>query len=206
MMTLAAAAVAAGSGAAPAARAQETKGPVNDQLFVMAASAGGMAEVSVSQLAADRASSEEVKKLAQHLITDHTKANQELTSLAATKRVAVVTSPEVSAQAAAECLAGLRGEDFDREFVKHQVAAHMCAVQLFEAEAERGRDADIKAFASRTLPTLREHLRMAREHAQRERREASKGREERKESEHREHAKDREKSERKESKDREKSD
>jgi putative membrane protein len=144
------------------ARAQEAKAPVNDRLFVAAAAAGNSAEVAAARLALQRAGGDEVKKFAQKLIDDHNKANQELMSLAGTKRIAVPTTLDVKDQAAIDCLSGLSGADFDREFLTHQVAAHTCAVQLFQAESARGRDADLKAFASKTLPTLQDHLKSAR--------------------------------------------
>jgi putative membrane protein len=128
----------------------------------MAAAAGSLAEVAVGRLAADRAESADVTKFAQQMIDDHTKANQELIELASRKRIALPQRLEIKDQATSEVLGGLRRGEFDTEYCKQQFAAHMCAVQLFEAEAERGQDPEIKAWAARTLPKLREHLHMIR--------------------------------------------
>ncbi|HEX8202671.1 MAG TPA: DUF4142 domain-containing protein [Isosphaeraceae bacterium] len=142
---------------------QQAKGAVNDALFVLAAYAGGLAEVTTGNIALLRSTDDQVKKYAQHLIDDHTRANQQLVAIAAAKQLPVPTAPDTRDQAAADRINGLQGEDFDREFSRLQVVAHMDAVALFQAEAERGLDPDVKAFAAQTLPALREHLRAARQ-------------------------------------------
>jgi putative membrane protein len=146
----------------PVAR-QAGQAPVNDRLFVMAAAVGGLAELTTGNLALQRTENQEIRQFAQRMIDDHTRANQELTAIAGAKRFPVPTAPDTKDQAAADRINGLQGADFDREFSKVQVVAHLDAVALFQAEAERGRDADLKAFAAKTLPTLREHLRTARQ-------------------------------------------
>jgi hypothetical protein len=62
-----------------------------------------------------------------------------------------------------QILASKSGEGFDRAYIRQQVAAHICAVALYEAESEMGRDEHIRALASDTLPKLRQHLQMARQ-------------------------------------------
>ena len=59
-------------------------------------------------------------------------------------------------------MSGLSGAAFDRAYAKEMVKDHTKAVQLFQREADRGTDAGLKSFASSKLPTLREHLEMAR--------------------------------------------
>lgn len=147
---------------ARAALAQPTAAAVNDQLFAMAAAEGGMAEVTTAQMALQRSKNEEVRRFAQELINDHTQANQELKTVASTRRISLPPTPGIRDQAAADRLNGLQGAEFDREFCKLQLVAHMDAVALFEAEASRGRDAELKGFASRIVPKLKQHLEMAR--------------------------------------------
>jgi len=171
-------------GAATAARAQETKterpttttqqrqanrgqgaGVMNDRVFAAAAAVAGLAEVGTGRLALERATNQDIRKFAQRMIDDHSKANQELTSLATSKGITLPRGLDVKDQAASEALACEQGEKFDRCYAKMQLTAHMDAVALFKAEAEHGQDPEIKAWASRTLPTLREHLKMIRQHA-----------------------------------------
>lgn len=60
-------------------------------------------------------------------------------------------------------LSSLSGAEFDREYMRQMVKDHSDAVELFQKEASRGKDTDLKGFAAKTLPAIQEHLRMARE-------------------------------------------
>jgi putative membrane protein len=142
---------------------REPVGAMNDSLFVAAAAAGGMAEIGVSRLALERAGSDEIKMFAQKMVNDHTQANRELMQLAAAKRIAVPVALEFQDRATAAALSGITGEDFDRCYAKLQHAAHICTVELFEAEAKRGQDPDVKAWAAKMLPTLKQHKMQAKE-------------------------------------------
>jgi len=131
---------------------------VSDNLFAMAAADSGMAEVTLSQLGATKATNPELKQFSQKMIEEHTRMNQELTSLAAQKRIALPRAVDPRAQFCAQSLAGLSGEHFDRCYAKAQLVAHMEAVSAFEAEAERGVDPQMKALAAKALPQIKEHL------------------------------------------------
>jgi putative membrane protein len=128
-----------------------------------AAAVGGMAEIGVSRIALERAGSDETRMFAQKMVNDHTKANRELMQLAASKQFAVPTALDVQDRATAAALSGLSGEDFDRCYAKQQHAAHICTVELFEAEAKRGQDPDLKAWAAKMLPALKQHKMSAKE-------------------------------------------
>jgi putative membrane protein len=135
-----------------------------DRKFMMDAAAGGMAEVAMARLATERASSDAVKQYAQHMIDDHTKANEELMQLAGTKGVTLPTGPDAKHQAMMAKMQGLSGAAFDHEYLKNAgVKDHEKMEKLFQKESGGAKDADTKAFAAKTLPTVQEHLRMARE-------------------------------------------
>jgi len=148
--------------ALPTARAQGTaaKAGVNDSLFAAAAAAGGMTEVQLSQLGLQKATDPALKRFSQQMVDEHTKMNQELVALASQKQVALPRSVDARAQFCAQSLAGLSGEEFDRCYAKAQLVVHMDAVATFEAESERGMDADMRALASKALPHIKEHLSM----------------------------------------------
>jgi len=158
-LTLAALALAL---AGPTARAQATAGgtAVNDSLFAEAAAISGMAEVALSEIGLQKATDPELKKFSQQMIADHTKANQELMGLASQKRITLPRSVDARAQFCAQSLMSAPRESFDKCYAKAQLQAHMEAVAAFEAEAERGQDADVKALAAKTLPVIKEHLEM----------------------------------------------
>jgi putative membrane protein len=78
----------------------------------------------------------------------------------------VPTEMDAQHQQIAETLAKLQGANFDRAYIRQMVEDHEKAVKLFSQEAQEGQDADLKAFAAETLPTLQEHLKMVSQLAQ----------------------------------------
>jgi len=142
---------------------QNTKLTGPDKDFMMKAAESGVAEVQMGQMALTKATNDEVKAFAQRMVDDHTKANNELMELATKKGVTLPTQPSAKQHAEHERLNKLSGANFDREYMRSQVKAHNEAVALFEREARIGKDQETKAWAEQTLPTLREHQRLANE-------------------------------------------
>jgi len=142
-------------------RAQETAKSGTDETFVYKASAAGLAEVNAANIAVKQASDPAVKRFAEHMITDHTKANKELIDLANKTRAKVAPQMDEEHQKMAARLLRLTGADFDREYMTGQVRDHEVAVSLFQNEAKSGSNADLRSWAEKTLPTLREHHKMA---------------------------------------------
>jgi putative membrane protein len=133
----------------------------NQDSFWNEAAQAGMAEVNLANLALQKSQNEEVKQLAQKVVDDHTAANNELKDLAASKKVTLATDVSAKQKAAYDKLNGLSGDQFDMEFIKTMVKDHESAVSLFQKQADSGKDAEVKAFAAKTLPTLQGHLEMA---------------------------------------------
>jgi putative membrane protein len=127
-----------------------------DRQFMMDAAKGGMTEVHVAQMGIEHGMNRDVKRFAQRLVNDHTKANQELMALAKTKSVQL--PPDDPKMASSMPIAKATGAAFDEEFAKMMVDDHQKTVALFEKEANSGSDPDVKNWASKTLPTLRSHL------------------------------------------------
>ena len=148
--------------AAPAAPSVAV--PQTDSDFAMKAAASGLAEVEASRAISEKTASEPIRQFAQMMITDHTAANQELMTIAQTKQLTLPTAPDTTHQEALGRLKTAMGAEGDRIYVQEfGVKAHQDAVALFEREANEGTDPELKAFAAKTLPTLKTHL----EHAQR---------------------------------------
>jgi len=143
-----------------AVRISATQSAVSDELFAAAAASGGLAEVNISQIGLQRATDPELKRFSQQMVQDHTQLNSELMNAVAQKRIAVPQTIDARAQFCAESLAGLSGEEFDRCYAKAQLIVHMDSVAIFEAEAQRGQDPQIKAVAAKALPKIKEHLKM----------------------------------------------
>lgn len=132
-----------------------------DARFVELASASGMAEVNLGKLGAAQGQSPTVKAFGQQMVDDHTKANEELKTIASGKSLPVSTQPMESDAKEASLIASKQGTEFDAAFKKKMVADHQKAVTLFSKESKSGTDSELKAFAAKTLPTLQHHLQMA---------------------------------------------
>jgi putative membrane protein len=131
--------------------------------FMTAAAQGGMAEVQLGRLAAERGSSDAVKQFGQHMVMDHTKANQELMQVAQRKNVSLPQEVNSDQKSEADKLSKLSGADFDKEYVDYMVKDHEEDAKEFQEQANDGTDADVKAFAAKTLPVIQSHLKMIKE-------------------------------------------
>ncbi len=135
-----------------------------DKKFAMTAAMGGMAEVEMARLALTKASSDSVKQYAQKMIDDHTAANAELMQIASMKGITLMTAPDAKMRAMMMKLEKLSGAEFDKMYIMHAGNKdHMKMEKLFKDESMKGKDADMKAFAAKTLPVVQMHLQMARE-------------------------------------------
>ena len=130
--------------------------------FVNDAAAKGIAEVETAKMALKKSQTQAVRDFAQRMVADHTKANQELKALAMKKNIEVPDDAELMNQAKAFILKQRDGESFDKAYANNQVMAHENTIELFQ-HATKMKDAQLKAFAQKTLPTLQEHLKMARQ-------------------------------------------
>jgi putative membrane protein len=129
-----------------------------DTAFVKKAADGGLAEVAMAKLAQEKAESAEVKAYAQKLEKDHTQANTELKQVASQKNITLPTAPSKMHQAKHDKLSKLSGAAFDKAYVAAMLEDHQKDVREFQREASSGTDSDVKAFAAKTLPTLKDHL------------------------------------------------
>ena len=152
--------------------AQDTMAPGKGQLsaadreFVRKAAEGGKAEVELGELATRKASSNAVKKFGQRMVDDHTKANEQLEALAGKEGVTPPNKPDAQQRREKGRLEKLSGDDFDREYMRLMVEDHTKDVDEFERESKDASDPGLKAFAADTLPTLKEHLSLAKSAAE----------------------------------------
>ena len=130
-----------------------------DYKFAVKAAQGGMAEVEIGQLAKQKANNPQVKTFAEKMVTDHTKANEELKQIVSKKGAAFPANLPRKENSTFNSLEKATGNDFDKEYVEHIVKDHKKDVKEFEDAAKNADDPDLRAFAQKTLPTLQEHLR-----------------------------------------------
>jgi putative membrane protein len=133
-----------------------------DRAFIKMAASSAQAEIQLGKLAAERADRAEVRDFAKRLEKDHTEANLALLKLLDAQRIDV-SRDMTSYQETADRLSTLRGLEFDRAFVQQMVKDHEEAVAKFAAEAKEGHNPELKAYAAKLLPTLQEHLQLARD-------------------------------------------
>lgn len=148
-------------GAAVANEPAHEKGSQSGHHFFKEAAQGGMAEVALGQMAAEKGQNEAVKSFGQRMVKDHGKANDELKTLAKKEGVTLPTEMNAKDKALQQQLEKLSGAEFDREYMKEMVKDHKKDIKAFEKQANQGKDPQVKAWASQTLPTLREHLELA---------------------------------------------
>ena len=117
-----------------------------------------MAEVELGKLAQDKSPTQSVKEFGSMMIKDHTTANEKLKAIAEAKSIKLPTSPSVGQMATKTKLEVLSGKTFDKSYIKGMVADHKEDIKEFQKEASTGQDADAKAYAAATLPTLKAHL------------------------------------------------
>lgn len=127
--------------------------------FVDEVSAGSIAEIENAKLALEKSTSADVRTFAQKMITDHTAVKTELAAIASKKNLKLSTDEQLIAKAKKLALE-MRDDSFDKAYAENQVTAHENTIKLFE-RASISDDAEIAAFAKKTLPTLKEHLTLA---------------------------------------------
>ena len=140
----------------------QTKAASNaDKAFIKMAAEADMTEAHIGQMAENQSSQSEVKDFAQKLIHDHTDAYQQLTAVAVKTGDPIPTGINVRKIAAVEQLMKLKGARFDHLFVQEEIRDHERAIAQFKREAAHGKDLEVKAYASKMIPILEDHLRLA---------------------------------------------
>jgi len=130
----------------------------DDTEFAGKAAVGGMAEVEFGKIALSKSTNAEVKAFADMMVKDHGKANEELKTIASSKNITLPTSLDEEHTKKMNDLNKLTGRDFDKEYVNAMVDGHKKTLDLMEKEAKDGKDAELRAFASKTAPIVKAHL------------------------------------------------
>jgi len=134
----------------------------SDASFMKDAAQAGAAEMEASRLAQTKAKNADVKAFADKMVTDHARVADELKALAANKKVKLPDGPSVAQKAEIKLIDAGDNDKFDERYAQHfGVKAHESTIKLFEEAAANAKDADVKAWAAKTLPGLKEHLSMA---------------------------------------------
>jgi putative membrane protein len=130
----------------------------DDAKFAVEAANGGMAEVELGKIAEQKATNPRVKKFAEMMVMDHSKANEELMSLAKVKNITLPKTCGPDEQKTINDLSKKSAKDFDKAYVDDMVSDHKKDVKKFQDAIKDAKDPDVKAFATKTLPVLQTHL------------------------------------------------
>lgn len=130
----------------------------DDAKFAVAAANGGMAEVELGTLAQEKAVNAKVKDFGSMMVKDHSKANDEMKALAKSKGITLPDSIDSKEQKVKSDLSAKSGADFDKAYVSNMIDDHKEDIKEFEDAAKNVKDPELKAFAVKTLPTLKMHL------------------------------------------------
>jgi putative membrane protein len=134
-----------------------------DTLFVKKAAAGGLTEVALGNLAQQNGDSQDVKDFGAHMVTDHTKINDNLKALAAKDNLTLPDKPTDEQQALIDKLGKESGKTFDNAYIHAMLKAHIGDKALFTEEAANTNNTDLKQFATDSLTVIKEHLSMIQE-------------------------------------------
>ncbi|MGZ3919458.1 MAG: DUF4142 domain-containing protein [Bacteroidia bacterium] len=132
-----------------------------DMNFALEAANGNLLEIKLGELAMQNGYSEAVKQLGKSMKEDHSQAIVDLMEITSKKGIAVSTTLDEKGQAMYDKLSKKSAEEFDKAYTKAMIKDHKKDICKFKREAKRGKDADLKEYASKTVPVLQHHLEMS---------------------------------------------
>jgi putative membrane protein len=135
---------------------------ISDEQFARNAAQGGLAEVKLGQLAQERGSSQAVRDFGEHMVAQHSRANDQLKQVALQAKLDLLAELSPRDQSMYDALCKLSGREFDRAYARDMVEDHVADLAEFQREANAGQNEGVKVFASQSLAMLREHLNEAR--------------------------------------------
>lgn len=130
----------------------------DDSTFVMKAADAGMTEVELGKIAQQNAANDKVKEFGQMMVKDHSAAGDQLKKIAQSKSINIPDSLSSDSKKHIAELQKKKGKEFDRAYMKMMVSGHEKVLKEFETEQSKGSDAELKAFAAQTVPTIKGHL------------------------------------------------
>lgn len=134
----------------------------NDRDFARKAAVADLAEIELANLAKQKAKTDEVREYAEHLLQDHQQSSEKLKALASEKNITLPNDLDAKHKAERDKLAVLDGPEFEKAYIDGMVKGHRRILREYQLQAQKTKDADIRAFTQEVEPKLREHL----EHAQ----------------------------------------
>ncbi len=129
-----------------------------DKDFILAAAQGGMTEVKLGALAAQKGKRDDVKEFGRLMVKDHTAIDDNLKALAVQKGVNLPDRLDAKHQAMVDKMAALTGSEFDNTYIASMIKDHKADAREFNAVSAETKDADIKSFVDKSIPVVERHL------------------------------------------------
>jgi len=129
-----------------------------DASFVAKAAAGGMTEITLSKVAAQQATAQNIKDFANMMVTDHSAAGEKLSVIAKAKGISLPSSPDTAQQKMISDISKKTGKDFDKAYVNQMVKDHEATLSMFKSAQTTVKDTSLKAFITSTIPVVQHHL------------------------------------------------
>jgi putative membrane protein len=161
MLMMVALATASRAQQPPTRDTSSSRAASGDTAFAMKAAQANMAEVELGKLALQKSTQDEVKKFAQMMIDDHSKALDELKGIAESKKITLPTTIDAEHKTLSDRLSKTSGAAFDRDYMQAMVDGHKKVAADFRKESQSGSDAELKSWAAKTLPTVEAHFKQA---------------------------------------------
>ncbi len=147
------------SGNMPGPSAGSSTASVQDKKFLTTATDGSLFEIKTSQLALQKSQSDDIKQYAQQMIDDHNKLMDQMKPVASEAGVTPQTDLMMPKHKALYSkLEGLNGADFDKAYIKAQIADHKESHNAFQTEQQKGTLASEKSAAAQGQPIVDQHL------------------------------------------------
>jgi putative membrane protein len=147
------------------AKTEQKKGGLagQDRKYFQEMAQANMAEVETGKLAQQKASSDDVKKFAEHMVEDHGKLLQEQRAMGKAKGVSLPKQPKKEHQSALKKLKSASGEAFDRAYMEQMVKDHEKTLKLLQEASKNAKDGALKQAAEKAAPEVEKHLQMAKQ-------------------------------------------
>ncbi len=153
-------AVATFAAGGASAKDKEMKAGGMDATFIPKAASGGITEVELGKMAADKGASQEVKDFGSQMVKDHSMANDELKEVAGKMNVTVPDKVDAKHRMMIDKMSAMSGAAFDKAYASGMVKAHKEDIALFEQADKTVKNDDLKSFIEKTIPVMKEHLAM----------------------------------------------
>jgi putative membrane protein len=160
ILTMAVAAALCALGGGAFAKVKDAKADGMDASFIKKAANGGMTEVELGKIAAEKGGSQEVKDFGNQMVKDHSKAGDQLKEVASKMSVEVPSKVDATHQMVIDKMSTMSGAALDKAYVKEMIKAHEKDIAAFEKADKEVKNVDLKKFIEDTLPTMKGHLEM----------------------------------------------